>query len=143
MTLKQTGAMVPALILLGLSAAGQNQETFKGRLSLIPIDATMRAEITGTGSASAVLAGMKLSINGNFVGLHTPATAARLGQGPVTGVTGATIADLTVSKATSGTVSGSVDLTTEQVANLRKGKFYIQIYSEKAPNGNLRAWLLK
>src|SRR5580658_3107474 len=98
MTLKQTGALVPALILLGLSAAAQTQETFKGRLSLVPIDATMRAEITGTGSASAVLAGMKLSISGTFVGLHTPATSARLGQGPVTGVTGAVIADLTVSK---------------------------------------------
>ncbi len=103
----------------------------------------MRADITGTGSASAVLSGTKLLISGSFEGLHTPATAAGLGLGPVTGVTGSTIADLTVTKATRGVVSGSVDLTREQVESLRKGKLYIQIYSEKAPAGNLRAWLLR
>jgi len=139
----RVAAIVPGLIWLGLSAQAQGPQTFKGRLSVVPIDVTMRTDYTGTGTASATLSGMKLSVSGSFEGLHTAATAARLGQGSVTGVTGATIADLTVSKATSGTISGSVDLTPEQVENLRKGKFYVQVYSERAPTGNLRAWLLR
>jgi len=59
------------------------------------------------------------------------------------GVRGSSFADLTVSKGTSGTVSGSLDLTPEQVQSLRKGQFYIQIHSEKAPEGNLWGWLLR
>jgi hypothetical protein len=128
---------------LALPGAAQNPQTFKGRLSVVPIDATMRAEYTGAGSASAVLSGMKLTVSGSFAGLHTPATAARLGLGTVTGVTGSILAELTVTKAVSGTIAGSLDLTAEQVESLRKGKFYVQVYSERAPTGNLRAWLLR
>lgn len=121
----------------------QAQETFKVRLSPVPIDLAMRANVTGKGSASAVLAGKKLSINGSFEGFSSPATVAHLHQGPVTAVRGPSIGDLTVSKATSGTITGSIDLTVEQLENLRKGRLYIQIHSEKAPDGNLWGWLLK
>src|ERR1700722_8212674 len=107
----RAAAIIPGMIWVGLSAMAQSPENFKGRLSVAPIDVTMRADYTGTGSASAVLSGTKLSVTGSFEGLHTPATSARLGQGPVTGVTGVTIADLIVTKAPSGTISGSVDLT--------------------------------
>ena len=48
---------------------------------------------------------------------------------------------LTVSKAMSGTVSGSFDLTPEQLENFKKSKWYVQIHSEKAPEGNLWGWL--
>jgi hypothetical protein len=57
-------------------------------------------------------------------------------------VRGAAILDLTFSKMLNGSVTGTVDLTPEQVESLRKGKLYIQIYSEKAPDGNLWGWLL-
>jgi hypothetical protein len=49
---------------------------------------------------------------------------------------------LTVSKAISGTVTGTVDLTREQVQSLQSGRLYVQISSEKAPEGNLWGWLL-
>jgi hypothetical protein len=58
------------------------------------------------------------------------------------GVRGPAIFDLTVSAATSGTLSGSVDLTAEQIESLKKGRFYVQLSSEKAPDGNLWGWLL-
>ena len=52
--------------------------------------------------------------------------------------------DLTVTKtdAASGTISGSFDLTAIQVADLEKGRLYVQLHSEKAPDGNLWGWLL-
>jgi hypothetical protein len=59
------------------------------------------------------------------------------------GVRGPAIQDLTVSKATSGTISGSVDLTAPQVESLKKGGLYIQIQSEKAPDGVIWGWLLR
>jgi hypothetical protein len=50
--------------------------------------------------------------------------------------------DLTVTKATSGTIEGSFDLSPEQLEDLKKNRFYVQIHSEKAPDGNLWGWLM-
>jgi hypothetical protein len=49
---------------------------------------------------------------------------------------------LTVSKGTNGTISGSLELTPRQVEALEKSSLYIQLHSEKAPDGNLWGWLL-
>ena len=56
---------------------------------------------------------------------------------------GPAILELTVSKAMSGVVAGSFDLRPEQIENLEKGRWYVQIDSQKAPEGNLWGWLLK
>ena len=40
-----------------------------------------------------------------------------------------------------GTISGSVELTATQVADLEKRRLYVQVHSEKAPDGNLWGWL--
>src|SRR5262245_54024596 len=135
------------IVVLGLVVArpgsAQNQERYKVRLSTVPMDGGMRETVAGAGTATATLAGSKLTINGTFDGLKTPATSARVHSGAERGVRGAAVGDLTVSKATSGTIGGSVDLTPEQVQNLRKGRVYLQISSEKAPDGNLWGWLLR
>jgi hypothetical protein len=57
-------------------------------------------------------------------------------------VRGPKVLDLTVTKAMSGSLSGTFDLSPEQVDALKKGKLYVQIHSEKAPDGNLWGWLL-
>jgi hypothetical protein len=129
--------------LIGLSLAAQSRETFKARLSATPADARTRAELAGIGTVSAVLDGSKLAITGSFEGLRSAATSANLHSAVAAGVRGPAIADLTVSKATSGTISGSVALTPEQVASLHKGGFYVLIQNEKAPDGVLWGWLLK
>jgi hypothetical protein len=54
---------------------------------------------------------------------------------------GPSVLELTASKGTSGTISGSLELTPQQVEALDKGSLYIQLHSEKAPEGNLRGWL--
>ena len=59
------------------------------------------------------------------------------------GVRGSSFAELTVSKAPKGTISGSIDLTPEQVQSLKRGQLYIQISSEKAPDGNLWGWFVR
>jgi hypothetical protein len=133
-------------VVLGLAmaaaAGAQAPVTYKTRLAPVAIDAAMKTTIAGEGSATAVLAGTKLTVAGTFEGLKSPATMAHIHQGTATGVRGAKLLDLTVSKAMEGSVSGTFDLTPEQVDALKKGKWYVQIHSEKAPDGNLWGWLL-
>jgi CHRD domain-containing protein len=128
-----------AVLLLGRASFGQG-DTFKARLSRVPIESSTLG-ITGSGSATATLSGARLSVRGNFEGLQSPATIAqiRLGQ---RGIRGPVMFDLTVTKATSGTIAGTFTLRPEQVEAVRLGRFYVQIHSEKAPDGNLWGWLL-
>jgi len=124
-----------------LCVLAQSPETFKTRLAPVAVDTAMKANITGSGSISATLAGSKLTVDGNFEGMKSPATAAHIHQGSAPGVRGGPLLTLTVTKAMSGTVSGSFDLTPEQLESFKKGKWYVQIHSEKAPEGNLWGWL--
>jgi hypothetical protein len=125
------------------SGAAQSQERYKVRLATVPMDGGMRDAVAGSGTATVVLAGSKVTINGTFAGLRSPATAARLHNGLTRGVRGPAVSDLMVSKAVSGTVSGTVDLTPDQVKSLQAGRMYVQVSSEKAPDGNLWGWILR
>ena len=131
------------IVACSLPLAAQAPETYKVRLSPVPVEAQTRANIAGIGSATATLAGMKLSITGSFEGLLSPAMDAKIHQGPVTGVRGPAILDMTVAHANNGAVSASLDLTPPQIESLKKGRLYIQIDSDKAPDGNLWGWLLR
>jgi hypothetical protein len=135
-------SVVPLIGIVVLTA--QQPKTFKGRLSPVPIDVAMQATIAGSGSVSAVLTGTKLVVTGTFDGLKSPATIAQIHKSPVRGVRGPNVFDLAVAKtdALSGTLSGSFDLTPIQLADLEKGRLYVQLHSEKAPDGNLWGWLL-
>ena len=115
---------------------------YRARLSIVPIDIAMQSTIAGSGSVTAILKGTTLTINGTFSGLKTPATVARLHRSPRTAMRGAPIGELTVTAETSGTVSGSIELTKEQIDDLAAGRLYIQLHSQKAPDGNLWGWLL-
>jgi len=128
--------------LFALIAGAQSPETFKTRLAPVAIDASMKGRIAGKGSATATLTGSKFTVNGTFEDLKSNATMAHIHQGTAPGVRGAKLLDLTVTKGMSGTLSGSFDLTPDQVESLKKGKWYVQIHSEKAPEGNLWGWLM-
>ena len=91
---------------------------------------------------TATLTGTKLSIAGTFQGLNTPATVGRIHKSPKPGIRGPMLFDLTVSSSTSGTIGGTFDLTAAQVQELAQGRYYVQLHSEKAPEGNLWGWLL-
>ncbi|HTI40825.1 MAG TPA: CHRD domain-containing protein [Vicinamibacterales bacterium] len=136
---------VIALIVLALTLplAAQSEVRYKVRLAPVPMDVAMRSTIAGTGSAMAVLKGSMLTVTGKFEGLRSPATAARVYMGPAMGLRGMPFADLMISKATDGTISGSVTLTTDQVRALDKQRIYLQIASERAPDGNLWGWFVR
>jgi hypothetical protein len=143
MALRRAAAAAIGIGFLGLALLAQTGETYKARLSAVPADARTRPELAGIGSVTAVLSGAKLTITGSFDGLRSPATMAQLHAASAAGIRGPVISDLMVSQAISGTVTGSVDLTPPQVENLRKGGLYIQIHSQKAPDGVIWGWLLR
>jgi len=124
----------------------QTADSYTARLGWVPTTPADRPNVIGKGSASATLAGRRLTISGSFEGLAAPATVARLHRGIAKAARGPAIVDLTISKAASGTLSGAVDLSAEQVEDLKQGKLYIQVHSAKgvAPDGStLWGWLLK
>ncbi len=141
-TCRAAGVWGIALLSL-LSLGAQSNESYKARLSPMPADARTRPDLSGIGNVTATLSGSKLAINGSFDGLKSAATTAQLHSAVAAGVRGPTIADLTVSKATSGSVTGTVDLTPPQLEALKKGGVYVQIQSEKAPDGVIWGWLLR
>jgi hypothetical protein len=125
------------------AATAQQPKPFRARLAPVPIDVSMQATVAGTGTVSAVLTGTRLVVTGSFEGLKSAATIAQIHKSPVRGVRGPNVLDLTVTKtdAASGSLAGSFDLTPLQVADLDKGRLYVQLHSEKAPDGNLWGWL--
>src|SRR4051812_39703297 len=128
-----------AFVCLPIALAAQQPKTFKARLSPVPIDMSMQATVAGLGAVTATLTGSKLSITGTFEGLKSAATTAQLHKSAARGVRGPKVFDLTVTKpdGTSGTLSGMFDLTPVQVTDLQSGRMYVQLHSEKAPDGNL------
>jgi hypothetical protein len=135
--------LLSLIIAASLLASAQAQTgQYRARLSPVPLDIAMQATIAGSGSVTAALKGTTLTINGTFTGLKTPATEARVHRGPKTAMRGPAIGDLTATAATTGTITGSIELTTAQTADLAAGRLYVMLHSQKAPEGNLWGWLL-
>jgi hypothetical protein len=123
-------------------AAAASSSTFHVRLSPGPRLVGTRADRSGSGSVTATLQGNTLTLQGSFNGLQAVPTGAHLHMGSLPGVRGPVIAILIVSQDTTGTLSGTVQLNSQQLAALRKGGLYIEIDSDKAPEGDLWGWIM-
>jgi hypothetical protein len=133
--------LLGACFLSVLSGAAASS-TFHALLSPGPRLVGTRADRSGAGSVTATLEGNTFTLQGSFNGLLAAPTSARLHMGSLPGVRGPAIADLTVSQDTTGTLSGTVQLNPQQLAALRKGGLYIEIDSDKAPEGDLWGWIM-
>lgn len=131
------------LVLTAATLFSAGKENFKARLSAVPADARTRATLAGSGSATATLDGDSVSILGSFDGLLSNATTAELHTAVAAGVRGPKIADLTVEKATTGKITGMVKLTEAQMVNVEHNGLYLELHSEKAPDGVLWGWFIK
>jgi len=136
-------ALTAIAIFAGVAGAAQAAEQkYATRLTAVAYDGAMRAYVQGDGQVSATLDGSKLKVSGRFTALPSSATNAKLYSGPGIDVPGAAILDMQLSGQTEGTLSGSFTLNSKQVAALRQGHVYVQVNSQKAPEGNLWGWLL-
>ena len=130
------------LIVALTASSDQSPVSFRARLSTVPIDVAMQTTVAGRGSVVATLSGQTLTISGEFAELKSPATSVKLHRSPNRGIRGPGIADLAAAQATSGSITGKVELSSSQADDLKAGRLYIQLQSEKAPDGNLWGWLL-
>jgi len=126
----------------GLSIAADAPAIFKARLSPLGVTAATVNTITGGGSVTATLSGTRLVIDAAYEGLTGVATSANIRRGPK-GIPGPVVFDLSVPAASSGKITATFDLTPEQLTDLRAGRLYLQIHSERAPDGSIRGWILK
>ncbi len=131
------------LVTAATVAHAQSARAFAVRLAPMPVDGPpMMATIAGLGAATATLTGSTLTIDGSFQGLKSPATQLKLFRG-VRGIRGTAVRDLPAPQsATAGTFKTTVELTPSQLDDLNRGRLYLQLFSEKAPEGNLWGWLL-
>ena len=140
--LKALSACAALFVATQAFAAAQGGEVYRARLSVVPLDVAMQANVAGLGQVTATLAGTRLTVTGDASGLKSAATTVSIHRGPK-GIPGPAILTLTATKTTNPTISGALDLTPQQVADLRGEQLYVQLNSERAPEGNLRGWLLK
>ena len=132
-----------ALLLAGQAFAAQGGgEVYRARLSVVPLDVAMQANVAGLGQITATLNGNRLTVTGDASGLKSPATTVSIHRGPK-GIPGPAILQLTATKTANPTISGTLDLSPQQVEDLKGEQLYVQLNSERAPEGNLRGWLLK
>jgi hypothetical protein len=138
---RRIAVAVAAILVFGSANATAQTKTFGGRLSPVPITVAMQDVVAGRGSVTAVLTGNRLAIEGTFDGLRSPATVAHLHVAP-RGIRGPAVADIMVPGATMGNFKAVVELSDAQRQALEKNSLYIQIHSQKAPDGNLWGWFL-
>ena len=66
---------------LGAQVSAQS-DSFRARLSPLPVDGRLFRTMTGVGQVRATLTGNRLTVTGTYRGLSSPATAAHLHIGP-------------------------------------------------------------
>jgi hypothetical protein len=130
-----------AALALSFGPALAADTSYTTELDPVAHTAAERADVMGSGRVTAELAGNRLSVSGTFSGLPSPATAAHLRMGLAMGVPGPVIGDLSATRSSAGEISGSVTLSSAQLAALERNAIYVQLDSARAPNGNLWGWL--
>jgi alcohol dehydrogenase (cytochrome c) len=134
--------LILTLVLGGALPGGLSAQatSFRARLSPVPVSGQTVRSITGVGQVRATLSGNRLTVTGSYNGMSSAATAAHIHVG-APGRPGPVLQPLTVSNAAAGDISGTLELTSEQVAALRAHSLYVQIHSEDNPTGELRGWI--
>ena len=136
-----SGLLMAGLVGLAPFAQAQAARTFRTHLSPVPV-ASYNPNVVGTGTVTATLTGNKLAIAGTYEGLASPATQAKLWKSAKPGLRGEALLDLKVSGGVSGTITGQFDLTAAQTQEISASRYYVQLHSEKAADGNLWGWLM-
>jgi uncharacterized protein (TIGR03118 family) len=106
-----------------------------------PSEVPVNAEV-GTGIGAFSLEGSNLTYYISFSGLTGPATAGHI-HAPFTPLTsGGVMIPFTVPAATSGTISGKVSLTQDQITNLVNGLCYVNIHTAVHSGGEIRGQIV-
>ena len=142
-----TGTMVHGLAVWGVlglfvgTPHAQDEEQFRGRLSVLPVDFATAPTMSGSGEAHATFADSMLVVTGRFEGLSSRATVAHLHRAPPAR-RGPVAFTLEVTSGISGTVGGTFELNPAETRTLRESGYYVQIHTETNDAGEIRGWLM-
>jgi hypothetical protein len=128
--------------ILGLAACGDTTSTQTFRATLNGANERPNPVTTAaTGSATVELKGNDMTLTGNFTDLSGAATLAHI-HGPADeNSTAGPLFNLSFTAATAGTLSFSKTLTDAEVADLKAGKWYVNIHTGNNPGGEIRGQL--
>jgi opacity protein-like surface antigen len=133
-------SLVAAIFCAALCAPALAADNYQTDIGPTPKNGKQGANVQGRGTVLATLDNSRFSLHGKFSGLSSPATEAHLCMGNVMGGAGPAIGDLTIPQAQSGNISGTFNLTADQVVALKEGRLYVLLNSQSAPKGNLWGW---
>lgn len=118
----------------------QAQDIYRARLSPMPTTPQTVSTILGEGEVILTLNGNSLTIDGTFTGMSSVATGAHIHNGPPA-QPGPVIHTLEITENSSGSLTGTLTLSEEEIESLRNNEFYIQVHTESNPPGELRGWV--
>ena len=126
-----------------LVVAAQEPERYRGRLSILPVEATAIAISLPSGEVTADVRGRELRLTASFTGLRSPITGAEIRHAPK-GRRGEVVLTVAIGSArgTGGRFSDTLTLNATQLAELRQERYYLQIRTADHPDGEIRGWLL-
>lgn len=115
-----------------------NSNTVSYEGTFVASSSSVTTSATGTATATYNKSTMALAYSANWSGLGSDIAAMHFHNsgGVIVGIDGFTMG-------TSGNVSGSIVLTSEQASQLASGGIYIQIHTSGYPGGEILATLVK
>lgn len=125
---------------LGLSLPLAAQEVYRARLSPMPTTPQTVNDITGEGEVILTLNGNTLTVEGQFSGMSSAATAAHLHNGPPA-QPGPVVHALEIDQESGGSIRASLELSDAQLEALENNELYVQVHSANNPLGELRGWI--
>jgi hypothetical protein len=126
-----------AAAVLSLSAAAAHAETIRFRATLNGASEVPPNTTGGTGSATATLdtATKVFTYNATYSGLTGPATAAHFHGPAEPGMNAGPVVPI---PNPASPISGTATLTDPQIADLRAGKWYLNVHTMAHPPGEIR-----
>ncbi len=97
------------------------------------------SDATGTGMATVTLNGDTITYEVDYKGLSGPATAGHI-HGPAEAGANAGV-EVPFKDVSSSPIKGTATLTAAQVADLKAGKTYVNLHTEKNKGGEIRGQL--
>lgn len=131
-----------AIAVAGFAVSAQQAVTYKAHLTAKDEVPPNASPATGDGTFTLNPATKELTWDVKYSGLSGPAAAAHIHGPAAPGTNAGVVVPFDVPKAPAGEIKGSKALTDAQIADLKAGKYYVNIHTEANKGGEIRGQLM-